>query len=98
RQSWGRARYPVAAGYMAQVYLPMIGDLFKDLGLTATTIPEPGNSLFVPDGRRIIHDPFGKGLSELPESESVKRSLQTLAKDLAALSTGPALGQVPPVP
>ncbi len=85
RQSWGRARYPVAAGYMAQVYLPLIADLFKDLDISTAPIPEPGNAMYSPATGKIKLDPL-------------KDYLGKLSSDMAKLSVSPELGQVPPVP
>ncbi len=98
RELWGHARYPVAAGYMSQVYLKDIADIFGALDIKGDVIPEPGNSLFSGPGKGIVDDPFGKGLEKLSEPDDVKAALKRLKADMDAMGKGGDVGQVPPVP
>lgn len=97
RELWGRARYPVAAGYMAQVYYLPIAELFSELGIKGDRIPEPGNSLFYASPRAIVDDPFGAGVDKLPETEAVKAALHRLKNDMIALDKGREIGALPPM-
>ncbi|MBI4051245.1 MAG: FAD-dependent oxidoreductase [Elusimicrobia bacterium] len=97
RESWGKDRYPVAAGYISDLYLDIMKEMFRDLGLETRPIPEPTNSLFTASGT-IIHDPFGKGLSQLPESDEVKETIRRMIRDIQLLLKDNGLGELPPIP
>src|SRR5207248_1375250 len=94
QDSWGKSQYTVAAGYMADPYIDDIKAMFKDLEIKGEKIPEPTNAFYASDGK-IVYDPFGKGLDQLPEPEKVKRDIITMAKDMGALSKNAQLGDVP---
>jgi oxygen-dependent protoporphyrinogen oxidase len=95
REAWGRKRYPVAAGYMYELYLDGLKSLFRSLGIEGRRIPKPTNSLRLPDGR-IVHEPFGRGIDELPETAEVRSQLKRMSKEMAELSA--RLGSIPPMP
>jgi oxygen-dependent protoporphyrinogen oxidase len=95
REAWGRKRYPVAAGYMYELYLDELKSLFRSLGIEGRRIPHPTNSLRLPDGR-IVHEPFAQGIDQLPESAEVRSQLKRMSKEMAELSS--KLGMIPPVP
>lgn len=96
-ESWGRNRYPVAAGYMAELYLDVVKRMFKELDIPVHAIPEPNNALRTSDDRTVF-DPFGAGLGQLPEAPETQEAFRRMAEDMKAFSADPNLGGMPPVP
>ncbi len=93
-ETWGALRYTVAATYLSEPY-GVIRRLLDELGLKATKIAHPQDSLRLPG--KIIPDFLDAGIKDLPHAPSELEGIRKMARDLRRYAQGEIVA-MPPVP